>query len=161
MRGKSWIKKAIGKHKGTRTWWFGTCQAWPHCQKKKKERETAGEACPKDNTRGMAEQFLVKDVTHGLQSTISAEAWNRDAIISVVTLPVWTKGGAEKAGQNEGSYYLGWILQDGTIEFFGCAHALPFKREGWPQSSFRDHQGYQLSFNRPNDLCLTWGCDPA
>ena len=29
----------------------------------------------------MTEQFLVKDVTHGLQSTISAEAWNRDAII--------------------------------------------------------------------------------
>lgn len=102
--------------------------AKPNHTAKKKKRETAGEACPKDNTRGMAEQFLVKDVTHGLQSTISAEAWNRDAIISVVTLPVWTKGGAEKVGQKEGSCHLGWILQDGAIEFFGCARALPFKK---------------------------------
>lgn len=54
----------------------------------------------------MAQQFLVKEVTHGLQSTISAEAWKRDAIISVVTLPVWTEGGAEKVAQNEGSCHL-------------------------------------------------------
>lgn len=80
--------------------------AKPNHTAKKKRGGGKGEACPKDNTRGMTEQFLVEDVTHGLQSTISAEAWNRDAIISVVTLPVWTERGAEKVGQNEGSCHL-------------------------------------------------------
>ena len=36
----------------------------------------------------------------------SQQRLGTDTIISVVTLPVWTKGGAEKVGQNEGSCHL-------------------------------------------------------